>query len=150
MSEWQGIAAARGEGDPFPVRRPRRAKIAVPSRCESFGAQRGEIHRPKVRRPTLPGADEHELLTVGRECRLIVVSGIVGQLCQSGAIWFYAIKLRRAVPLGSEDDGLVVGRPNRVVVRVLSVEQGMLISAVGCCHEQSELTRLRIDAGYRN
>src|ERR1017187_3894886 len=136
VSEWHRIVAAGGEGNPLPVRRPRRTKVAAPPRCELFGAQRGEIHRPKVRRPP-SRADEHELLTVGRECRLIVVSGILGELCETGAIRFYAIKLRRAVPFRSEDDGFVVGCPNRVVVCVLRVEQGMLISTVGCCHEQS-------------
>ena len=93
------------------------------------------------------GRDEHELPAVGREGRLIVVRGTVGEALEPRAIRLDAKEIRRAFAVGREHDRLAVWRPHRVVVHVARGEERTLAAAVACRDEETDLPVIRKDAG---
>jgi hypothetical protein len=84
------------ECNPFPVGRRRRAVIAPGPGCQRIRAPRSDIERPEIRIAATPRADEHELLAIGRERRLILVCDIPVKVldrklpqARKGRIWPY-------------------------------------------------------------
>ena len=141
VREGKARAAIRRKRDPRAIRRPRRAIVTAGARGERLRAMRANVERPEIGRAVRARRDEHDLLSVPREGRLIVVRRTVGEPFEAGAVRLHPIQVCRAVALGRERDPAAIRRPRRVVVDVSRARERMLVAAVGVGDEQSDLFR---------
>ena len=111
------IAFAVGrEGDPLSVRRPGRAEIAARAGGQRPGLASVQVENPEVGVAGGARADEDNLLRVGREGGLVVVSRIIGEAIQRRAIGLDQVEVGGTIALRREDDRAAVGRPRRIIV----------------------------------
>src|ERR1700687_6104936 len=126
----QRAAASRGESDPIPVRRPRGTEIAAHS-GQRLSLACAQVKSPEIRPAPGPSADKDDLFAIWRECSLIIVSRMLGELFKTGTIRLNAIQIRRTVAFGSKDNPFAVAGPSRIVVEAFGFEERTLVATIG-------------------
>ncbi len=138
MSFEFGVTVGR-ECDPLAVGRPTGMEVTARAKDRGAGGPGvGEISKLfgfEIEQPNVGGTgasrgDKRDVIAVGREGRLIVIRGIVGETLETGAVGVRAINVGRSRALGGEDDPLSIRGERGIVVKARIGEQLALTGAV--------------------